>query len=84
MTAQLESASDGGVLDGMLQTIVIEGLPTVKYSGLFGGLAGIPSQKLTRNLSNLEADLIAAKEMILSQEEEVLTLATSTKSLFDL
>lgn len=75
MAAQLESAGDKGVSDDMLQTIIIEGLPSVKYSGFLFGWNSKP--KTDKTLLNLETELMAAEELISTQDEEITAMTAS-------
>lgn len=78
LVAQLENAGDRRVSDDMLQTIIIEGL-SIKYSGFLFGWNSKP--KADKNLVNLEAELIAAEEIIMAQDDEVVALAASIESV---
>lgn len=75
LAAQLENAGDRGISDYMLQTIIVEKLPSVKYSGFLFGWNSKP--KMNKTLLNLEMELITAEELISTQDEEV-TAMTST------
>ncbi|KMQ88073.1 retrovirus-related gag-pol polyprotein, partial [Lasius niger] len=75
LAAQLESAGDKGVSDDMLQTIIIEGLPSVKYSGFLFGWNSKP--KTDKTLLNLETELMAAEELISTQDEEITAMTAS-------
>ncbi|XP_018314660.1 uncharacterized protein [Mycetomoellerius zeteki] len=76
LTAQLECAGDRGVSDDMLQTIIIEGLPPVKYSGFLFGWNSKP--KADKTLLNLETELIATEEFISNQDEEVTAMTAAS------
>jgi hypothetical protein len=76
LAAQLEGAGDRGVSDEMLQTIIIEGLPSIKYSGFLFGWNSKPNTDKT--ILNLETELMAAEELISTQDEEVSAMAAST------
>lgn len=75
LAAQLESAGDKGVSNDMLQTIIIEGLPSVKYSGFPFGWNSKP--KTDKTLLNLETELMAAEELISTQDEEITAITES-------
>jgi len=78
LEAQLESAGDRGVSDAMLQTMLIGGLPSVKYSGFLFGWNCKP--KADKTLLNLEAELVSAEELISTQDEEVTAMTASASS----
>jgi len=78
LEAQLESTGDRGVSDAMLQTMIIGGLPSVKYSGFLFGWNCKP--KADKTLLNLEAELVSAEELISTQDEEVTAMTASASS----
>jgi hypothetical protein len=73
---QLEGAGDKGISDEMLQTIIIKGLPSIKYSGFLFRWNSKPNSDKT--LLNLETELMAAEELISNQDEEISAMAAST------
>lgn len=74
LSAQLENADDKEISDDMLQTIIIEGLLSVKYSGFLFGWNCKP--RMDKTLLNLETELIAAEELISTQDEEVTAMTS--------
>lgn len=76
LAAQLEIAGDRGVSDEMLQTIIIAGLPTVKYSGFLFGWNCKP--RTDKTLMNLETELVTAEELLSTQDEEITAMTAST------
>lgn len=73
---QLRTANDP-ISNNMLITMIVDGLPTVKFSGF---LFGWNSKHLeTKTLEALETELIAAEEMINVQYEEIVALTAFAK-----
>lgn len=76
MLRSKSSSADISASNDMLQTIIIEGLPFVKYSGfLFGWNSKSKTDKI---LLNLEPELIAAEELISVQDEDISAMTAST------
>lgn len=73
---QLRTANDP-ISNNMLITMIVDGLPTVKFSGFLFGWNSKHSE--TKTLETLKTELIAAEEIINVQDEEIVALTASAK-----
>lgn len=75
---QLQQAEEP-VSDEMLQTMIIDRLPLIKYKGFILSWNG--KDRRDRSLVKLEAELISAEEIMKAEDEKVVALAAAARKI---